>query len=687
MTKVIEELIGDGGSLASKVELSISCTSLVKLDVLSDADPFVVLYGRVPSGQWKEIGRTETIDNCPNPKFTTTFRLDYYFEENQHFKLEVYDSDSNSRDLSAHDFIGEADIVLGELVSSRGQRLTRELRNGKHPTRKNGQITIHAEEVKGLLDTVRFKLAARGIPKMRMLWWKTDAFVVVSRAREDNTYGPVYKSEVDDNTLHPKWKQHETTVQTLCNGDFDRPLLVEVFHYHSGGAHELLGRAQTSLGELRSGRKELPLSKREGEPPDPSCGAVLVESFSVTREHSFLDYIAGGCEISLLVAIDFTASNGAPTDSTSLHYVGGSQPNEYEQVSRASPGLSSYDPIPRLRAASSSSATPAARSKQPLGAPGLECALPVPPLLALAPEPVSFPPQAIRAVGEILAHYDTDKLFPAWGFGAQLPPSWAVNHCFPLNGNEFSPECAGVQGVLEAYHQTLRSVRLHGPTIFSQIVRRAAELAQQRFTADRQNYHILLLLTDGVINDMEATVREIVHASSLPLSIVIVGVGSADFSNMDILDADDEPLRADGKVMENDIVQFVPFRDFKGHGAHQKLAKEVLAEIPTQFLTYMRRHRIAPMARPQSMYPSLHSAPSAPHPSEPSGPVSGRYGAAPIPSAPPAAPAQQQYPYEAEMRKLAGMGFGDAAANARALAEARGDLSRAVDVLMGLGGG
>lgn len=37
--------------------------------------------------------------------------------------------------------------------------------------------------------------------------------------------------------------------------------------------------------------------------------------------------------------------------------------------------------------------------------------------------------------------------------------------------------------------------------------------------------------------------NEIVKASILPLSIIIVGVGNADFSNMDVLDADDVPLR------------------------------------------------------------------------------------------------------------------------------------------------
>ena len=48
---------------------------------------------------------------------------------------------------------------------------------------------------------------------------------------------------------------------------------------------------------------------------------------------------------------------------------------------------------------------------------------------------------------------------------------------------------------------------------------------------------------------MDRTIDQIVSASTLPLSIVIVGVGSADFSKMEILDADDEPLKSNGRVM------------------------------------------------------------------------------------------------------------------------------------------
>lgn len=51
----------------------------------------------------------------------------------------------------------------------------------------------------------------------------------------------------------------------------------------------------------------------------------------------------------------------------------------------------------------------------------------------------------------------------------------------------------------------------------------------------RDKYLVMLILTDGEIHDMEPTIREIVNASRLPLSILIVGVGNENFHNMEVL--------------------------------------------------------------------------------------------------------------------------------------------------------
>merc|ERR1719229_929353 len=112
-----------------------------------------------------------------------------------------------------------------------------------------------------------------------------------------------------------------------------------------------------------------------------------------------------------------------------------------------------------------------------------------------------------------------------------------------------------------------------------------------------QNYVILLIITDGIINDMNKTIDSVVGATELPLSIIIVGVGDADFGAMDKLDADDVPLRSSkGQIMKRDIVQFVPFNKFI-NGHISGLAKEVLEEVPEQITSFMTMKKLYPLQK------------------------------------------------------------------------------------------
>ena len=48
--------------------------------------------------------------------------------------------------------------------------------------------------------------------------------------------------------------------------------------------------------------------------------SLTLNDIIVEKRESFLDYIFGGCEIGLQVAIDLTLSNGEPQMPDSLHY-------------------------------------------------------------------------------------------------------------------------------------------------------------------------------------------------------------------------------------------------------------------------------------------------------------------------------------------------------------------------------
>ena len=134
--------------------------------------------------------------------------------------------------------------------------------------------------------------------------------------------------------------------------------------------------------------------------------SVCPSEYERTPSPSFLEYIASGFEICFLVAIDFTRSNGLPEYPGSLHHI-------LTETTDGDRRLNVYE-------------------------------------------------EAIFGVGRVLEAYDTDQLFPTWGFGAKLPgEDKVVSHCFAVNGDDAAPECQGVRGVLDAY----RHVSLSRPAL------------------------------------------------------------------------------------------------------------------------------------------------------------------------------------------------------------------------------
>uniref|UniRef100_A0A8C7Y1J6 Copine Vb n=1 Tax=Oryzias sinensis TaxID=183150 RepID=A0A8C7Y1J6_9TELE len=510
-----------GNIPATKVEITVS---------------LCVLYTQgVETKQWREFGRTEVIDNTLNPDFVRKYILDYFFEEKQNLRFDLYDVDSKSPDLSKHDFLGQVFCTLGEIVGS--------------PASPTSTFSCSLTSN----DSATMQFCANKLDK-KDFFGKSDPFMVFYRSNEDGTFTICHKTEVVKNTLNPVWQPFTIPVRALCNGDYDRTIKVEVYDWDRDGSHDFIGDFTTSYRELARGQSQFNVyevintKKKMKKKKYVNSGTVTLLSFSVESEFTFLDYIKGGTQINFTVAIDFTASNGNPSQSTSLHYMNPYQLNAYAM--------------------------------------------------------------ALKAVGEIIQDYDSDKMFPALGFGAKLPPDGRVSHEFPLNGNLENPYCNGIEGILEAYHESLKTVQLYGPTNFAPVVNHVARYAAA--VQDGSQYFVLLIITDGVISDMAQTKEAIVNAAKLPMSIIIVGVGQAEFDAMVELDGDDIRVSSRGKLAERDIVQFVPFRDYMDRtGNHvlsmARLAKDVLAEIPDQFISYMKTRGVKPNPAPPPYTPPGHT--------------------------------------------------------------------------------
>lgn len=100
------------------------------------------------------------------------------------------------------------------------------------------------------------------------------------------------------------------------------------------------------------------------------------------------------------------------------------------------------------------------------------------------------------------------------------------------------------------------------------------------------SYTILLILTAGNVEDVEETKQFLAKAGEEPLSVVILGIGDADFSGMEFLDAFDAETERG-----RDITKFVEFNDYKSYNA---LTEAVLDEIPEQLVSYFYERGIMP---------------------------------------------------------------------------------------------
>ena len=250
---------------------------------------------------------------------------------------------------------------------------------------------------------------------------------------------------------------------------------------------------------------------------------VLEDYSAVSKKLMLTDYLDAGIKLAISIGIDFTASNGNPLNYGSLHSIHGNFLNDYEK--------------------------------------------------------------AISSCGVIVGHFDYDQIYPVFGFGAILNSSYSnsTSMCFNLNFSE-KPEIDRLDTVLKFYHDCIGQKKLtfSGPSYFSPLIRNVINRINKNNLFE---YHVLMILTTGVIDDLQQTIDLLVEACELPLSVIIVGIGNGDFTNMEKLDGDEALLSSSsGKKRIRDIVQFVPFNKYENDP--KKLSMEVLAELPRQLVEF-----------------------------------------------------------------------------------------------------
>ena len=184
--------------------------------------------------------------------------------------------------------------------------------------------------------------------------------------------------------------------------------------------------------------------------------------------------------------------------------------------------------------------------------------------------------EALRAIGAALCTYDSDQRMSIFGFGGQPPE--VTDGIWDLGEGEVT----GVSGLMNAYQNSLVSSPVYKDrkTLHELLERIHAELEVLGRTSA---YYILVLLTDGRVEDLEECKALLVKLSRLPLSVVIVGMGQSSLKDMAVLDSDTQLLEAGGEISLRDIVQFGTYRQGQDP---RLLALELVSELPQQVTDY-----------------------------------------------------------------------------------------------------
>ena len=127
----------------------------------------------------------------------------------------------------------------------------------------------------------------------------------------------------------------------------------------------------------------------------------------------------------------------------------------------------------------------------------------------------------------ILIDLDDDVLIPVYGFGRFRTAK--EKHLFNLSPHRTSFQ--GMASAIEAYKKVVPSLKLRGTTSFVPLIRKAIEIVKET-----NQYHILVIICDGQVTDVDENRKIIEEASKYALSIICIGVGDGPFDVMKYFD-------------------------------------------------------------------------------------------------------------------------------------------------------
>ncbi|CAI5703845.1 unnamed protein product [Peronospora effusa] len=138
---------------------------------------------------------------------------------------------------------------------------------------------------------------------------------------------------------------------------------------------------------------------------------------------------------------------------------------------------------------------------------------------------------ALTRLGRVLVEFDDDRSIQVWGFGDAKTPD---NTVFSFTPAKPMDGCKCFNEIWQRYHELTPTITLgEEPATLGPVIRHASAVARKV-----TGFHMLIVLISSHLagEHLADTAQAIVDASTLPLVIIVIGMGDGPWDNMKVLD-------------------------------------------------------------------------------------------------------------------------------------------------------
>mmetsp|Transcript_26981 Transcript_26981/g.75886 ORF Transcript_26981/g.75886 Transcript_26981/m.75886 type:complete len:625 (+) Transcript_26981:141-2015(+) len=600
-------------NLITRLRLRVHCSNLPRYGLLKSLpDTFAKITSvspaaHVPSGPEEvesesvdergmrniEWGNTEVVRRSANPQYTKTFPLKYEYGAECYFYVQIYRKDGRKKDPI---LLGSALCEVGDILGTRNYTKVKRLRGGGCVF---SQLEVLSENLQH--SVVRFQFSAKNLMPSRKsanvlnahrFNAEPDTVLEIAKHHDKSNkhaWTTVYRSRPVENSLNPTWDFGQMNFAALCDGNMHQTIRIVIKERRENAANVQIGFCETNLSVLLRTQQDLP--------PDDPCyelvkdGIIIQRSITKTKEVGRLfvelaqlfdnsDEIAGSSyhydDMSSLASNDDASVSTSASASASASGMTAWNSERSEVVDMKAIPVPMEVPATfedYIRDGYKLDFCVAIDFTSSNGDPRIPGTLHYQNINQL-----NDYEETIESLGASIGKYADEC--SVLGFGAKF--NGKTQHLFQCGSK---PTVGGVDEMLEAYKSMFKSdLIMSGPTVVDQILQACAVKAKKFQESANRRYMVLLIITDGIMQDIDETKRRLGVYASVPLSVIFVGIGRAEFKSLDYL-----CIPAPGNRPN------ATFCEFRKH-QHNPIAlgSAALKNVPTQLVEYMVVNDIKP---------------------------------------------------------------------------------------------